>query len=82
MAQAGTTVDDPTGDLWGGGVLNPVGTITPNGMKFSGTVSDGSTCSGRMVNQIGHGYDSGDVFMTRQQTRQRYLKFSLTTASN
>jgi hypothetical protein len=61
-ASSGATIDDATGDLWGGGVLIPEGTITPNGMNFSGTVSDGSTFSGTIVNQIGHGYTSLDGY--------------------
>ncbi len=62
MANNGATIDDSTGDIWGGGVLIPEGTITTNGMKFSGTVSDGSTFSGTMVNQIGHGYTPLDGY--------------------
>jgi hypothetical protein len=62
MANNGATIDDATGDIWGGGVLIPEGTITTNGMKFSGTVSDGSTFSGVMVNQIGHGYTPIDGY--------------------
>ncbi len=62
MPTAGTTIDDATGDIWGGGVLIPEGTITPNGMKFSGTISDGSTFTGTMVNQIGHGYTPIDGY--------------------
>jgi hypothetical protein len=62
MADNGTTIDDATGDIWGGGVLIPEGTITTNGMKFSGTISDGSTFSGSMVNQIGHGYTPIDGY--------------------
>jgi len=62
MANNGATIDDATGDIWGGGVLIPEGTITTNGMKFSGTVSDGSTFSGTMINQIGHGYSPIDGY--------------------
>src|SRR5205823_12465564 len=62
MPMSGSTIDDATGDIWGGGVLIPEGTITPNGMKFSGTISDGSTFSGSMVNQIGHGYTPIDGY--------------------
>jgi hypothetical protein len=62
MATNGSTIDDATGDIWGGGVLIPEGTITPNGMKFSGTTSDGSTFTGTMVNQIGHGYTPLDGY--------------------
>jgi hypothetical protein len=59
---SGSTIDDASGDLWGGGVLIPEGTISPNGMKFTVTLSDGSTVSGRMVNQIGHGYTPLDGY--------------------
>jgi len=62
MANNGATIDDATGGIWGGGVLIPEGTITPNGMKFSGTISDGSTFSGFMVNQIGNGYSPLDGY--------------------
>jgi len=62
MANNGATIDDATGDIWGGGVLIPEGTITTNGMKFSGTISDGSTFTGTMVNQIGHGYTPIDGY--------------------
>jgi subtilase family protein len=59
---AGTTIDDATGDIWGGGVLIPEGTLIPNGMKFSGTMDDGSSFTGRIVNQIGHGYTPLDGY--------------------
>jgi hypothetical protein len=62
MPNSGATIDDATGDIWGGGVLIPEGTITTNGMKFSGTISDGSTFSGAIVNQIGHGYTPIDGY--------------------
>jgi hypothetical protein len=62
MPVSGTTIDDATGDIWGGGVLIPEGTITTNGMKFSGMISDGSTFSGTIVNQIGHGYTPIDGY--------------------
>ena len=62
LAESGTTIDDATGDIWGGGVLIPEGIITTGGMKFSGTVSDGSTFTGTMVNQIGHGYSPLDGY--------------------
>ena len=62
MATNGATIDDATGDIWGGGVLIPEGTITPNGMAFSGTVSDGSTFCGTMTNQIGNGYSPLDGY--------------------
>ena len=62
MPVSGTTIDDATGDIWGGGVLIPEGTITTNGMKFSGMISDGSTFSGTIVNQIGHGYTPIDAY--------------------
>ncbi len=62
QANNGATIDDATGDIWGGGVLIPEGTMIPNGMKFSGTVSDGSTFIGTMTNQIGHGYTPIDGY--------------------
>jgi hypothetical protein len=57
-----STIDDATGDIWGGGVLIPEGTLIPNGMKFSGTMDDNSTFTGRIVNQIGHGYTPLDGY--------------------
>ena len=58
----GTTIDDATGDIWGGGVVIPEATLIPNGMKFSGTMDDNSTFTARMVNQIGHGYTPLDGY--------------------
>ena len=57
-----STIDNPIGDIWGGGVLIPEGTTIPNGMRFSGTLNDGSTFTGRMINQIGSGYSRLDGF--------------------
>ncbi len=48
-------------DLFGGGVLIPEGTVTTNGMTFSGTTS-GGTFSGAMRNRMGAGYSVTDGF--------------------
>jgi hypothetical protein len=61
-ASDNSTIDDATGDIWGGGVLIPEGTKNPDGMKFSGTMDDGSTFTGRIVNNIGHGYTRLDGY--------------------
>ena len=58
----GTTSTNYIADLLGGGVSLPSGTVTSNGMTFSGTLSDGSTFSGRMKNNIGAGYSPLDGF--------------------
>jgi hypothetical protein len=62
MAVSGTTIDNNTADIWGGGVLIPEGTITSDGMKFSGTMDDGSPFTGRIVNRIGTGYSTLDGY--------------------
>lgn len=61
-ASDNSTIDDATGDIWGGGVLIPEGTKILNGMKFSGTMADGSTFTGRILNQLGHGYTPLDGY--------------------
>jgi len=55
-------VSNPSGDLWGGGVLIPEGTVTTNGMRVSGVMSDNSTFTGFMVNRIGAGYSNVDGY--------------------
>ncbi len=49
-------------DLFGGGVLIPDGTVTPEGMRFSGTLADGSTFSGTLQNRLGAGFSQLDGF--------------------
>lgn len=49
-------------DLFGGTVLLPEGTGTGTGMSFSGTMTDGTTFSGTMKNNIGSGYAVTDGF--------------------
>ena len=61
-SSSGQTIDDATGDIWGGGVLIPEGAKFVNGMKFTVTLDDGSTISGRMLNQLGHGYTPLDGY--------------------
>ncbi len=58
----GTTSTNYIADLLGGGVSLPSGTVTTNGMSFSGTLSDGSTFSGRLKNNLGSGYSALDGF--------------------
>ncbi len=59
---SGTTSTNYSADLFGGGVLIPDGTVTNNGMAYSGTLADGSTFSGVMTNRIGAGYSNLDGF--------------------
>ena len=58
----GATSTNYIADLLGGGVSLPSGAVTSNGMSFSGTLSDGSTFSGRLKNNIGTGYSALDGF--------------------
>ena len=51
-----------TADIFGGGVILPEGTVTTNGMTFSGTTADGGTFSGVIKNNIGSGYSPLDGF--------------------
>lgn len=59
---SGTTVNNFSGDLFGGGVLIPEGTVTTSGMTYSGMLGDGSTFSGVMTNRIGSGFSVLDGF--------------------
>ncbi len=56
----GTTSANYNADLFGGGVSIPEGVVTPGGMTFTGTLGDGSTFSGTIVNTIGSGYSKLD----------------------
>jgi hypothetical protein len=58
----GTTTNNSIADLLGGGVSLPSGTVTNNGMSFSGTTTDGGTFSGFSKNRIGNGYSALDGF--------------------
>ena len=49
-------------DLFGGGVLIPEGTVIPDGMRFSGTLTDGATFTGIMRNRLGAGFSQLDGF--------------------
>ena len=49
-------------DLFGGGVLIPEGTVIPDGMRFSGTLADGSTFDGIIRNRLGNGFSQLDGF--------------------
>ncbi|MGZ4984010.1 MAG: hypothetical protein ACXV9Q_07910, partial [Chthoniobacterales bacterium] len=49
-------------DLFGGAVLIPDGTITTNGLSFSGTTSGGGVFSGTMQNRLGAGWTPVDGF--------------------
>lgn len=58
----GTTANNSIADLLGGGVSLPSGTVTNDGMSFSGTTTDGGTFSGFLRNRIGNGYSALDGF--------------------
>lgn len=58
----GSTSTNYTADLLGGGVSLPSGTVTTNGLSFSGTTADGGTFSGALKNNIGNGYSVLDGF--------------------
>lgn len=58
----GATSNNSIADLLGGGVSLPSGTVTTDGMTFSGTTSDGGTFSGTLKNRIGNGYSALDGF--------------------
>ncbi|MBV9008606.1 MAG: hypothetical protein JO354_05475 [Verrucomicrobia bacterium] len=66
---AGSTSAQYSADLFGGGVLIPEGTVTNDGMAFSGTLGDGSTFSGTIKNRLGSGYSvlDGFGFINEQQ---------------
>ncbi len=57
-----TSTSNTQADLFGGTVLLPDGTGNGVGMTFSGTLTDGSTFSGNMKNNIGAGYSVLDGF--------------------
>ncbi len=59
---SGTTIANYTADIWGGGVLIPENIKTSDGMRFSGTMDDGSPFAGRIVNKIGSGYSTLDGY--------------------
>jgi len=62
---SGGTTAEATADLLGGGVLIPEGTVTTNGMAFSGTITDGANTfpfSGTINNRIGSGYSVQDGY--------------------
>jgi hypothetical protein len=58
----GATSANYIADLFGGGVSLPNGTITTDGMTFSGTTGDGGTFSGAFRNRIGNGYSPLDGY--------------------
>jgi subtilase family protein len=59
---AGTSASNSNADNFGGGVLLPEGTITTDGIRFSGTLQDGSTFNGRMKNRLGTGFSVLDGY--------------------
>ncbi len=59
---SGTTSSNPIGDLWGGGVQIPEGTVTTAGMTVTVTMSDNSTATGTIQNRIGAGWTNLDGF--------------------
>ncbi len=58
----GATSTNYIADLLGGGVSLPGGTVTSNGMSFSGTTSTGATFSGFLKNNLGSGYSPLDGY--------------------
>ena len=61
-ATGGTVTQNPTGDVFGGGVFIPDGTVVQDGMRFSGTLTGGGTFTGVIRNRIGNGYSNLDGF--------------------
>ncbi len=59
---AGSTSASYLGDLLGGGVSIPSGTVALDGMTFSGTTADGGTFSGVIRNRVGTGYSPVDGY--------------------
>ncbi len=49
-------------DLWGGQFEIPGGVFKPGGVVVSGTMQDGSTFSGMIVNSVGRGYSPLDGY--------------------
>ncbi len=62
VSVTGSALAHYNADLFGGGVLIPEGTVLPDGMRFSGTLSDGATFSGVIRNRIGAGFSQLDGF--------------------
>ena len=58
----GTITQNPTADIFGGGVFIPDGTVVQDGMRFSGTLTGGGTFSGVIRNRIGNGYSNLDGY--------------------
>ena len=58
----GASAANYNADLFGGGVFIPEGTIVQDGMRFSGTLSNGATFDGRMRNRLGAGFAQLDGF--------------------
>jgi hypothetical protein len=59
---AGQSTTNYNADNFGGGVLIPEGTVIQDGMRFGGTLTDGSTFDGVMRNRLGAGFSSLDGF--------------------
>jgi len=51
-----TGLNTTQADLFGGGAVIPEGTVSTQGMTFSGTTSGGGTFSGQLQNRIGTGW--------------------------
>jgi len=51
-----TGLNTTQADLFGGGAVIPEGTVSTQGMTFSGTTSGGGTFSGQLQNRIGMGW--------------------------
>jgi hypothetical protein len=58
----GASAANYNADLFGGGVFIPEGTVVQDGMRFSGTLSNGATFDGRMRNRLGAGFSQLDGF--------------------
>jgi hypothetical protein len=61
-ATGGTVTQNPTADVFGGGVFIPDGTVVTDGMTFSGTLTGGGTFTGTIKNRIGKGYSPLDGY--------------------
>jgi hypothetical protein len=61
-AGGATSTSFVMGDLFGGTLLLPEGTVTKRGMTFSGTTSHAGTFSGSINNKVGAGWAKTDGF--------------------
>lgn len=62
LPPVGDSRNGSSADLTGAAVRIPEGAVVPGGIRFTGTLSDGSTFSGIMANRIGAGWAFLDGF--------------------